>query len=87
MQAVARQTQLKTYVVDEVVTSLLNITTMSLAAGYEVSFRGFGRFEPRVRPPVTLRNPQTGTPIPVPARTTVVFLPSARLKGRMNTDG
>lgn len=86
VKAVARQTNIEAPVVDEVLASILKLVVLNLAVGEAVMMRGFGRFECRDRPPTTLRNPRTGEPIPVPARTTVVFLPSALLKGRVNGD-
>lgn len=86
VRMVAKSTNIAIPAVDEVVNSFLKFLTLNLAVGEEVTVRGFGRFEVRPRPPVTLKNPRTGEPIEVPARNTVVFLPSGKLKERMNGD-
>lgn len=86
VQVVARTTNTKPPVVQEIFDTILRILVLTLAVGEEITLRGYGRFEPRARPPTTLKNPRTGQPIHVPARTTVVFLPSSNLKDRMNGD-
>ena len=41
---------------------------------------GFGKFKLSDRKAYTARNPQTGDPIDVPAKTVVTFRPAKRLK-------
>lgn len=86
VKVVAQATDNAVPVVQEIVDTFLRVLTLTLAVGEEVTFRGYGRFESRPRPPKTLKNPRTGELIHVPARNTVVFLPSANLKDRMNGD-
>ena len=84
IRAVARKSQVRVPIVDDVLSTFFDVVTMNLSVEEEVSLRGFGKFEPRSRPPVTLKNPQTGDPIPVDERKTVVFLPSPNLKEKLN---
>lgn len=71
-------------VIDAVVVDTLEVVGLTLAAGEEVNLRGFGRFDPRDRKPVTRLNPATGEPIQVPAKRSVGFVPSPVLKNRLN---
>ena len=48
------------------------------------TYPGFGTFSKRRRNPRMVRNPQNGTPIPVPAQTTVVFAPGTDFKELLN---
>ena len=61
----------------------LEILADQLAAGGAVSFRGLGRFETRLSPPRTGRNPATGRPAPIPARRRPVFILSPELRRRL----
>lgn len=50
-----------------------------LKQGDEVVFRGFGRFTPVKRDARIARNPQTGKPVDVPAKTVTKFKPYGEL--------
>ncbi len=63
-------------IVDEV-TSLL---TAALKKGDRVRFPGFGTFRVLKRKARVARNPQTGEPVKVPARTVPRFTPAKELK-------
>lgn len=82
----AKRTSVAIPVADDVITAFLEMVVLCLATEQEVSLRGFGRFSPRTRPPVTLRRPTDGQPIDVDARRTAVFLPSVTLKATLNAD-
>ena len=82
----AKRTSVTVPVVDDVVSTLLELVALNLAVGEEVSFRGFGKFQPRTRPPVKLRRPTDGTAIDVESRQTAVFLPSVTLKQKLNAN-
>lgn len=81
---VSRRTKVRKDVVDDVVGAFLETVSRAAALGEEVSLRGFGKFQQRTKPPVQLKNPRSGAPIPVPARKTVVFLPAPHLKDAIN---
>ena len=56
----------------------------ALAGGESVSIVGFGAFEPRRREARTARNPATGEPVSVAARTVPSFKPSRSLRDRVD---
>lgn len=70
--------------IDTVLADVLDVIGLSLTAGEPVNIRGFGRFDPRDRKPVTRLNPATQEPIHVPAKRSVGFVPSQKLKERLN---
>lgn len=55
-----------------------------LEVGGDVSLTGFGVFSVKETLPRTGRNPQTGEPITIPAKTTVKFKVSKSLKSTLN---
>lgn len=81
---IARSQRIKHAVVEAVVEGFLDLLVLNIAVGEEVTIRGIGRFEPRERVPVVLRNPHSGEPIDVGPRKTMVFKPSMTLKDRLN---
>jgi DNA-binding protein HU-beta len=48
------------------------------------TYPGFGTFAKRKRKPRTLRHPQTGKPIKIPASDTLVFTTGSELKSLLN---
>lgn len=66
------------------VAKLIEVLTVSLAAGEDVSIRNFGKLECKQRASIVRKNPKTGIPIEVPERTTVTFTPSPALRERVN---
>lgn len=83
-KGIAHQQKLPVATVHKVLTGFVDLVGLSLSAGDEVTLRTFGKFEPRDRKAVTRRNPKTGDPIDVPAKTSVGFVPSPNLKARLN---
>lgn len=81
---VARTTKVRTDVVEEVLDTAIAMMVRSISDEESVTLRGFGRFQPRARPAVRLKHPQTGAPLDVDIRRTVVFLPAPLLKERLN---
>lgn len=86
VSAIARRKHVKPELVDAVVEEFLDLLILNIVVDEAVTIRGIGRFEPRTRPPVTLRNYNDNTPIEVGPRRTMVFKPSARVKARLNPD-
>lgn len=84
IRAIANAEELPTAVVDRVFSAALDIIGLSLSCGEDVNLRGFGKFEPRLRRPVTRKNPRTGIEHHVPEKTGVGFVPSPNLKARLN---
>ncbi len=52
----------------------------ALSNGDSVGLIGFGTFEPKERPARTGRNPQTGEPLSIPAKTVPVFKAGKKLR-------
>jgi len=64
----------------EAVDSLIGAITDALAVKDTVQIAGFGTFKVSERKARTGRNPQSGTPIEIPARKVPRFTPSKALK-------
>jgi len=56
----------------------------SVAQGDRIEIRGFGTFRPRPRATKVGYNPLTGSPIYLPANTTILFKASPELLKKMN---
>ena len=54
------------------------------STGVKLTYPGFGTFSKRRRPERTVKNPQNGDPITIPAQFTVTFLPGSELKSLLN---
>lgn len=66
------------------VDGILRIIGMALAAGEDVTIRGFGILTVVNREERMARNPRTGDEVAVPAHRTVKFRPSKELKETLN---
>lgn len=60
----------------ETVDALLNLIVGAAEAGDKVIIQGFGTFAMKTRPARTARNPQTGLPVEVPAKSALTFKPA-----------
>jgi integration host factor subunit beta len=67
----------------EVVELILDCIVRALRRGDKVEIRGFGSFRTRQHRARIGRNPKTGIPVNVPAKTISYFTPSKELKSRM----
>src|SRR4026207_2524018 len=63
-----------------VVDSFLDAIKAALAEQHNIAIRGFGTFKIRQRKTRMARNPRTGDPVEVAARTFPVFKPSRELR-------
>lgn len=63
-----------------IVDAFLNAVKRAIANGDHIEIRGFGTFKVRERRTRMARNPRTGEPVRVPARTVPVFKPSKLFK-------
>ncbi|MDE2654390.1 MAG: integration host factor subunit beta [Acidobacteria bacterium] len=70
-----------------VVDGFLNAVKHALANGRSIEIRGFGTFKVRDRRARMARNPRTGEPVMVPARSTPVFKPSKFLRAQVAEGG
>ena len=66
-----------------VVDGFLNAVKQALGRGDNIEIRGFGTFKVRQRKARLARNPRTGEPVRVPARSAPVFKPSKYLRARV----
>ena len=66
-----------------VVDGFINAVKHALAGGHSIEIRGFGTFKVRQRRERMARNPRTGEPVRVPARTSPVFKPSKHFRAQV----
>lgn len=67
--------------------SVLNLISESLARGEHVKISSFGSFSVRQKGQRIGRNPKTGDEVPILPRRVLVFRPSQVLKSRINETG
>ena len=80
---VARDTRMTKVRAARVIDSLLEHVMKTLKRGERASLVGFGTFTVTRRRARTGRNPQTGTPIQIPARRVVRFTAGKTLKAEI----
>jgi len=80
LSTVAAECDLPSAKVDAVLKAFEGAIGRSLAGGGEVRIAGFGTFKTSQRSARTSRNPRTGEPVDVPARTAARFIPGKGLK-------
>ena len=68
----------------EVVAAVLDTIEAALANGDRVTLVGFGTFEARKRAARTGRNPQTGAPLKIEAKTVPAFVAGKKFKGLLD---
>lgn len=68
----------------KVLEAYMEIVTEKMSQNEEISIVGFGTLLPRPQNSRLARNPKTGTPVQIPARTTVKFKPGKFLLEAMN---
>ena len=84
VSAVAESSGAKKADVEAVIERLINIIQDEVAKGEKVQFLGFGTFERRERAERTMRNPQTGEPLAVPASKYPAFSAGKAFKEKVN---
>ena len=65
----------------------IDIVTEAMSKNEEIVLIGFGTLTPRPQTSRLARNPKTGTPVMIPARTTVKFKPGKYLLNAINNQG
>lgn len=80
VSAIAARTELPVSTVDAVVKELQSAIYAQMKAGGEVRLPGFGIFKTSERSARAGRNPKTGEPMEISARTVVSFAAGKRLK-------
>ena len=68
----------------KVLDAYIEIVTERMSENEEIVLVGFGTLIPRPQTQRLARNPKTGTPVMIPARTTVKFKPGKFLLEAMN---
>lgn len=76
----SKQKTLKPEMVEEAGKVLLHAIVVALNEGKRVEVRGFGSFNLYTRKARVARNPKTGKPVALPARSAVRFKPGKKLK-------
>jgi DNA-binding protein HU-beta len=80
VQEVAKKTKTSQKQVSEVLSSMVDTIQKTVAKGKKVTLVGFGTFEPRKRAARTGRNPQTGKPLKIGAKTVPAFSAGKKFK-------
>ncbi len=70
--------------VERIVSTIFDEITGALASGDRVELRGFGAFSIKHRPARTGRNPRTGDPVEVEAKSVPFFKAGKELRDRLN---
>ena len=78
--AVAEKAGLTKKDVEKTITATLETVKEVVAKGDKVQVVGFGTFEPRKRAARTGRNPQTGAPLKIAAKTVPAFSAGKKFK-------
>ena len=84
IEALSEKTGLKRQDAKNVLEAYIDIVTERMTANEEITLVGFGAFIPRPQSERLARNPKTGAPVTIPARTTVKFKPGKNLLDAMN---
>ena len=78
--AVAEKAELSKKDAEKAVKAFTDVVTEELVKGEKVQLVGFGTFEPRKRAARTGRNPQTGAPLKIAAKTVPAFSAGKKFK-------
>jgi DNA-binding protein HU-beta len=79
IEAISIETGLQTTTIKLVLDAQATTVRRAMDEGKSVLLSGIGRLTRVDRAPRTGRNPQTGEPVPIPARQTVKMTPAAEL--------
>ncbi len=80
VEAIAKETDLSKAAAERALNAVVASVTKAVASGESVSLIGFGTFSVSKRAAREGRNPRTGEPIKIAARTVPVFKPGAGFK-------
>ena len=83
VDSIARDTGLPKAQIDAVLQGLAKCVAGALAAGSEVRLPKLGTLHPKHRAASKGRNPRTGAPLDIAAKTTVGFRPAVDLRGAL----
>ena len=80
VNSIVEQTGLSKKDANAAVDAFAAIISEALSNGDSVGLIGFGTFEAKNRPARTGRNPQTGAPLEIPAKTVPIFKAGKKLR-------
>jgi len=83
VKRIAEHTALTQVQTKEVVQKSFDAIIDAIVEEGRIELRNFGVFEVKVRRPRKARNPRTGQPVDVPAKTVVVFKPGRIMEERV----
>lgn len=86
IEALAEKAGLQKQKAKQVLDAYMEIVTEQMSQDKEIVLIGFGTFIPKPQTSRLARNPKTGTPVMIPARTTVKFKPGKFLLEAINKD-
>lgn len=84
IETLAERSGLKKQKAKKVLETYMEIVSETIAKNEEIALIGFGTLVPRPQNTRLARNPKTGTPVQIPARTTVKFKPGKYLLEAIN---
>lgn len=84
IEALAEKAGFKKQQAKKALDAYMEIVTEKLSENEEISLVGFGTLSPRPQSSRLARNPKTGTPVMIQARTTVKFKPGKFLLEAIN---
>lgn len=84
VQEVSKKAKVTQKEAAEIINSFMETVQKAVAKGKKVTLVGFGTFEARKRAARTGRNPQTGKPIKIEAKTAPVFSAGKKFKDIVN---
>lgn len=84
IEALAERAGLQKIKAKKVLEAYMDIVTEKMSQDEEIVLIGFGTLIPRPQNTRLARNPKTGVPVQIPARTTVKFKPGKFLLEAMN---
>lgn len=87
IEALAERSGLQKQKTKKMLDAYMDIVTEAMCKNQDVVLIGFGTLTPRPQSSRLARNPKTGTPVTIPARTTVKFKPGKYLLDAMNKPG
>ena len=84
IEALAQRSGLQKQKAKKLLEAYVDIVTEAMSHNEEIVLIGFGTLIPRPQTERLARNPKTGTPVMIPARTTVKFKPVKYLLDAIN---
>lgn len=84
IRAIAARQKMAVPEVESVVDGFLDLIGLALTCGDDVKLMNFGKFAVRNRKPAQRRNPRTGEPVYVPAKTALSFKAAPALRTRVD---